>query len=432
MFIQTAYFIATDFVQDHIIEPIIHFPYHFFQFVVPLPTPIMHILMWVMLAASAMIAIGFLYRYAVGLFLMSFTYLWLIDKGFFNNHYYLITLLSILLLLVRGDAWGVLWRRMSNKYNKKKSINYIPNWQVFILRAQIFIVFFIAGIHKLNPYWLIHFQPMDYILNAKADISSLEFLRSTAVAAFFSYGGLIVDISVGFLLWWKRTRILGIVMLIGFNFLNFWLFWNIGEIGIFPLLLLSTIILFLEPETPAHWFGEKSAVRNPQPSQAPSTKSQIPNSKSQSLITAFIVIYLTFQFFFPFRHLLYPGHVDWTGEGQRFAWRMKIMLKEADINFFIKDNNDNKYPVPVNKMLSPKQYNNLIYYPDLIPPVAQALKKEALKQGITSPQVVADFNVKFMGVHPSKPLVSPDTDLSRVRNHPFLHSKWIMNNDNNE
>lgn len=422
MFVQTAYFIATDFVEHHITRPIIHFPYHFFQFVVPLPSPAMDILMWVMMATSALIAIGFLYRYSIGLFLLCFTYLWLIDKGLFNNHYYLITLLSILLLVVRGDSWGVLRRRIFNKKNKKKPINYIPNWQVFILKAQIFIVFFIAGINKLNPYWLIHFQPMDYILNAKADISGLAFLRSTAVAAFFSYGGLIVDISVGFLLWWKRTRVIGIVMLIGFNFLNFGLFWNIGEIGIFPLLLLSTIVLFLEPDTPARWFGKQSAVGSPQ--------SAVHRSPfSQSLINTLLITYLTFQLLFPFRHLLYPGHVDWTGEGQRFAWRMKIMLKEADINFFIKDNNDNKYPVEVAKMLSPKQYNNLIYYPDLIPPVAQALKQQALKQGITSPQVVADFKVKFMGVHPAKPIVSPDTDLSRVRNHPFLHSKWIMINN---
>ncbi len=418
MFIQTAHFIATDFVEHHITRPIIHFPYHFFQFVTPLPPLAMNVLMWVMLAASAMIAIGFLYRYAVGLFLMSFTYLWLIDKGFFNNHYYLITLFSILLLFVRGDAWGVAWRRISNKNSKKKSISYIPNWQLFILKAQIVIMFFVAGINKLNPYWLIHFQPMDYILHAKADISGLEFLRNTALAAFFSYGGLIVDISVGFLLWWKRTRILGIVMLIGFNFLNFWLFWNIGEIGIFPLLLLSTVVLFLEPNTPARWFGKQPKVHD-----TPPIETSV--HRSSSIIHRFIIVYLVFHLLFPFRHLLYPGHVDWTGEGQRFAWRMKIMLKEADIDFFIKDNDGNKYPVPVNKMLSPKQYNNLIYYPDLIPPVAQALKKEALKKGITTPQVVADFNVKFMGVHPAQPIVMPDTDLSRVTNHPFLHSQWI-------
>ncbi len=418
MFIQTAYFIHTNFVQHHVIEPIIHFKYYFFQFVEPLPSPFMHALMWVMLLASTLITLGFLYRLGILIFLISFSYLWLIDKGFFNNHYYLISLICLLLLLVKGDAWGTLAKNIRNKNNKKKIIYNIPNWQTFILKAQIVIVFFIAGLNKLNPYWLVHFQPMEYILNMKADISGLAFLRSTAVAAFFSYGGLIVDLSVGFLLWYKRTRIIGIIALVGFNFLNFWLFWNIGEIGIFPLLLLSTIVLFLEPDTPAKLFSRQSIANNSQ-----STAESV--SRSPSVVHRLIIAYLVFQFLFPFRHLLYPGHVDWTGEGQRFAWRMKIMLKEADIDFFIKNETGEKYPVEVAKMLSPKQYNNLIYYPDMIPPLARRLKSAALEQGISNPQVVADFKVRFMGVHPSQAIVPPDKDLSRVPIHPFRHSKWI-------
>lgn len=415
MFVQTAYFIYINFVQHHVIEPIIHFKYYFFQFIEPLPAPAMYTLMWIMLLASILIMLGFLYRLGVLIFLVSFSYLWLIDKGFFNNHYYLISLICLLLLMVKGDAWGAL---KINIKNNKKSIYNISNWQIFILKAQIFIVFFIAGINKLNPYWLVHFQPMEYILQTKADVSGLDFLRSAAVAAFFSYGGLIIDLSVGFLLWYKRTRTIGIIALVGFNFLNFWLFWNIGEIGIFPLLLLATIVLFLEPDTPAKLFSRQSAVRSPQSAVDLSIDKQ-------SIIHYLVIAYLVFQFLFPFRHLLYPGQVDWTGEGQRFAWRMKIMLKEADIDFFIKNETGEKYPVEVAKMLSPKQYNNLIYYPDLIPSLARRLKSAALKQGISNPQVVADFKVKFMGVHPSQAIVVPDIDLSRVHIHPFQHSKWI-------
>jgi len=419
MFIQTAYFIATDFVQHNVLAPIIHFKYSFFQFLEPLPAPAMHALMWVMLLASILIATGFLYRLGVGVFLISFTYLWLLDKGFFNNHYYLITSLSCLLLFVRANMWGALkWGKVS-KTTKKNQIYYISNVEIFVLKIQVFIIFFVAGINKISPYWLSHFQPMDYILNAKADISGLEFLRSTAVVAFFSYGGLIVDISVGFLLWWKRTRIIGIILLISFNVLNFWLFWNIGEIGIFPLLLLATIVLFLEPDTPAKLWQK---LRN-KPLAVHSPSSAVRPTSHSTFITGLIIAYLVFQFLFPFRHLLYPGHVDWTGEGQRFSWRMKTMLKEADIHFFIKNENGEKYPVEVAKMLSPKQYNNLIYYPDLIPPIARRLKKEALKQGIANPQVVADFNVKFMGVHPKQPIVAPDTDLSRIKIHPSFKIK---------
>ena len=102
------------------------------------------------------------------------------------------------------------------------------------------------------------------------------------------------------------------------------------------------------------------------------------------------------------------------------------MLKEADIQFFVKDNNQNKYPVDVQKMLSPKQYNNLIYYPDLIPTVARAIKQQALQQNIPQPQINANFNVSFMGIHPKQAIVSPTIDLSNLRTHPFRHDTWIQ------
>lgn len=441
MFIQTAYFIQTGFVKKNILDPIIHFKYHFFQFLEPLPDPAMHLLMWVMLLSTVLIMTGFFYRAGVLVFLLTFTYLCLLDKGYFNNHYYLISLMCFLMLWLKADGWGALG---------KKAVKSIPNWQIFILKSQMVIVFFVAGLNKINPYWLIEFQPMAFILERKAEVSGLPFLKSMAIAAFFSYGGFLLDLLVGFGLWWKRTRLISILALIAFNVLNFWMFWNIGEIGIFPLMLLSTIILFVEPELPAQWWkryfpketgsfkkqkkGKNAKKKDGKTKPVAVQKTvvdvnefiQKPDKKQQWLAIG-IGAYLLFHLIFPFRHLLYPGHVDWTGEGQRFAWRMKIMAKEADVNFFIKNGETGeKYPVNVAKMLSPKQYTNLVYYPDVIPQLAQRLKKEAIAKGIPKPQVVADFNVEFMRSHPKQPIIDPELDLSNVRIRAFRHSDWIL------
>jgi len=441
MFIQTAYFIQSGFVEKNILDPIIHFKYHFFQFLEPLPDPAMHLLMWVMLLSTVLIMTGFFYRAGVLVFFLTFTYLWLLDKGYFNNHYYLISLMCFLMFWVRADGWGALG---------KKAVKNIPNWQIFILKAQMVIVFFIAGLNKINPYWLLEFQPMQFILERKAEVSELPFIKSAAIAAFFSYGGFLLDLLIGFGLWWKRTRFISILALIAFNVLNFWMFWNIGEIGIFPLMILSTIILFIEPELPEQWWkrfrpDRSKPVRSANSSRSKSSKKtkktkHPKDTGSSENLTATrsltvlgnisglcIGVYLLFHLIFPFRHLLYPGHVDWTGEGQRFAWRMKIMAKEADINFFVKNGETGeKYPVNVAKMLSPKQYTNLVYYPDVIPQLAQRLKKEAIAKGIPSPQVVADFNVEFMESHPIQALVDPEQDLSSVRIRAFRHSDWIL------
>ena len=39
----------------------------------------------------------------------------------------------------------------------------------------------------------------------------------------------------------------------------------------------------------------------------------------------------------PFRHFLYPGDVDWTEEGSRFAWRMMLVDKPAAMQFLARD-----------------------------------------------------------------------------------------------
>ena len=38
-----------------------------------------------------------------------------------------------------------------------------------------------------------------------------------------------------------------------------------------------------------------------------------------------VVLFLGIQFLLPLRHLLYPGNVNWTEEGFRFAWRVMLV-----------------------------------------------------------------------------------------------------------
>ncbi len=426
MAIQTVWFIASGFVEKEVIEPIIHFKFYWFSFLEPLPALGMHGLMGVLLIASILVMIGWQYRKAMVVFFVSFTYLWLLDKGYFNNHYYLISLLSFLMIFMNADACFSLKAKSAKNGSKAGSaLQFIPRWQPFILKAQLVIVLVISGINKINPYWLFDYQPMKYILEQKALASGATFSGSIPILLFFCYGGLLLDLFVGIGLWWKKTRIPSAIALILFNLINFWMFYNIGEIGIFPLLMIASIVLFLEPATVIKrtppFVSQFFSISN---SDQPSAKTSIP--KTKKIIPYLVGGYLIFHLLFPFRHLLYPGHVDWTGQGQRFAWRMKIMLKEIkDIQFKLEGHNGQEYPVTVAKMLSPKQYTNLIYYPDLIPQLAQRLKKEGISKGLTNPKVKADFKVKFMGRPGYFPIVDPNTDLSKAKIHPFFSSKWI-------
>ena len=119
------------------------------------------------------------------------------------------------------------------------------------------------------------------------------------------------------------------------------------------------------------------------------------------------------------------GYVDYNGIGQRFSWRMKIMYKESDINYFIYNPmNKEQYELDVAKMLTQKQYNNLKYFPDLIVPLAKQIKAEARdKFGIQNAQVTCEYKLAFMGEN-EQFFFSPSINLANLSNRESVN-KWL-------
>lgn len=397
--IQTVSFLSEGFIQQNFVDSKIRFRFSCFEFLEPLSKQGMNLLLLIMLISGVLIIFGRFFKFATTLFGLIFTYIWLLDKSYFNNHYYFISLLVLILLFTNADAWGSLKGK-----NKKTSV---PYYQIFALKAQIFLAFFIGGINKINYYWLIKNQPMQHVLETKAELNGYDWLSSPAFYSFFSWSGLVFDLSIGFLLWFPKTRRVGIYLFVAFNLMNYWLFHDIGEIGIFPFLLLACIAIFLNPDAIAKTFGW--IVPNKK------TKSNVTDSKVTPYWVPIVSCYLFLQLILPFRHALYEGHVDWNGRGQRFSWRMKIMYKDVDMHFFlIEKGKKERLEVNLGHFLNDKQYTNLMYYPDFIPELAKYIKREGLQQGLRDPKVVADFRVGFNG-EAKKLLIDPKTDLSKVK-----------------
>ena len=395
--LQMLWFIKVDFVYEDIIKPIIHFP--FFSFLKPLPDFIMHSIIYLNIIAGVGIILGRYLKIVLGFFLLSFTYLWLLDKGYYNNHYYLTSLIAFLLLLIPGlgeNGWKI----------KRENITHsLPRWCFQILKFQWFIVFFIAGVNKLNKYWLFQFQPMKFVFDFKAKFSGNQFWAQEWLAPLFSYGGLFFDLGIGFLLLFKKTRLIAFLLLVGFNSFNGIFFSDIGEIGIFPFFVLTAILVFLETEE--------------------TTSKQQLKIKPSKLTHYLLYAWVIFQFVFPFRHLLYKGYVDWTGEQQRFAWRMKIAQKEVDMQFYVNEKgNQQKHPINIEKTLTPKQYNNLGYCPDFLPVLGEFLAQEAEKQGIRKPIVTADFKVSLNG-NAKQYIINNKQALNQLSYANSKHNKWI-------
>jgi hypothetical protein len=410
-----------DFITEDLVKPLLHFKFYFFSFLEPLPLEFLQMLMLLLGCAAVMIVLGYYYRLAIGFWFFGFTYLWLLDKGFFNNHYYLISILLAMMFFLDADKWNPIRKGGPGRAT-------VPRWQTLVLCGQIFIVFFWGGLNKLNAGWLVNHQPIAFILDYKTQFTGQDFWKSPALEGTMIWGGLVFDLLVIPALWWRRTRILALLGMLAFNGFNFWVFHDVGGIGIFPWLILATAVLFFPPD-----IGEKIYSRF-QKSRKLSVKSKkkrdVPSgfdaSKKPLLLKVFAA-FLVFQLLFPARHLLIPDHVDWTGEGQRFAWRMKIFYKDFEMHWFMvaDGGQGERFEVDPGKMLTPKQYTALAYYPDLIPPTARFLHKEALKKGLHNPVIQVDF-VSGLNGWPKQALLDPDIDASELTTNPFKHSSWIL------
>lgn len=406
----TRYF-EYDRIGRYYIEPTFFFPYEFFPFISPLPGTLMYWVFFAMGIFALGVTVGFFYRASAILFCLTYTYVFLIDKTDYNNHYYLIILVSFLLILVDADRWAALDRW----HNPKLSIEQVPFWNVFILRAQIFVVYFFGGVAKLNPDWLVG-QPIGAWLNNRAHYPVLgPFFASEWAGLIFGYGGLLFDLSIGFLLIWRPTRFLAFLLILYFNLMNAWLF----SIGIFPYMMIATTILFVEPDWPRH------ILRLPwraMPKFEP--RRVIPY---RPWVVGFVTVYMALQILIPLRHFLYPGEVSWTEEGHRFSWHMKLRSKSGRAAFTMIDpRTDQIWPVDISQDLTDRQSEKMAGRPDMILQYVRYLETKFIQAGVEEPIIKVEAWASLNG-RPYQYLIYPTIDLTKVEADPlFYHTAWIV------
>ncbi len=399
------YYFNIDLLDKGLRAPAMRFTYEGFEWIKLLPGKSMEVILFLLLVAAVCITLGIVYRIATIFFFTFFTYLFFIDKSLYNNHLYLFVLLCFLLTVVKGDA--------ALSVTKKNQSATIPQWQLLLLKIQIFIVYFYGGLAKLNADWLIRHEPMHSMLQSSYSSSTVENL--------LVYGGLLFDLSIGFLLWNKRTRLMGVVGVVFFNISNAIIF---NDIGVFPFFMLAATVLFFNPETINRvMMGTKTQPKKDGKKIASSPKLFLPSSKINWLIG----VYLTFQLLFPFRYLLFPGNAEWYGVGQRFSWRMKIQSRQVkELKYTVVDY-DHKQLMDLDpsQYLTAAQIQSLYLDPKMILQFAQFLASDATKKGLTNIAVKSKVKVVFNG-RPEQYVINPETDLSKLNYHPYDLRNWVL------
>ncbi|HHP7241043.1 MAG TPA: HTTM domain-containing protein [Cyclobacteriaceae bacterium] len=416
MLFSTVRYMAMGWVDTQLIDSVIHFHYFGFDWIKPLPGTWMYAVFVLMILSSLGILVGFLYRLSAILFFLCFSYVELIDITYYLNHYYFVSIVSFLLILVPANQFFSLDARRNPDLLKDK----VSRWCIGILKLQIAIVYVYAGLAKINYDWLINALPLSIWLPAKSSIPVIGFLfEYHATAYVFSWIGMFFDTFIIFGLLWHRSRWISYFLVIIFHTLTGILF----QIGVFPLVMIFAVTIFFSGPFHLKIINGLSKSLNISPLER-HTKEAKP-SPTNRLILPFLFCYFLFQVLFPWRYLFYPGNVFWTEEGYRFAWRVMLMEKAGTATFYVKDGPGGKEGAVINReFLRPHQEKQMAMQPDMILQFAHFLDEHFKLRGMNDPYVRVEAWVT-LNARPAHLLIDPQKDLTTISDG-WGKKDWIL------
>jgi hypothetical protein len=392
--------------------------YDLFHWVKPIPIFWFNILFYLLYLSSFLFIIGYKYRINAIILFLGITYCFLIDKGHYNNHLYLYSLILLLMTLVEADKYF----SIDSYIKKKKDPTFntdILSWQIWIFRFQFFIVYFYGGLAKLHLDWFKGF-PMKFWLNSLSSNftgSAAKFFQSEFAPYFFSYSGIIFDLSIGFLLLSKRWRKWALIPLITFHVSNHFL-WYIGS---FPWVMIFTTPIFFSDTFFKSFFDSISSFLNSifNKNFTPVTISKFnkPSANLKKTIIVFVSIWITLQCTIPFRRYLYDGHPSWTGQGHLFSWRMMLVdiMHGISIEFYIPSNND-RFQVGLENYLNYRQFKKLSRVPMNVIKFTNYLSDEFKSN---NPGIEYDIKIIFLkSVNERTPKLVLDSTINYA-NYPY-------------
>ncbi len=417
MFLSIVRFWSYGWIEKLYLQPKFFFSYYGFEFVKPLG-PYTYLLFLVCALSALAVALGYKYRLAIVIFFLSFTYIELMDKTTYLNHYYFISLLSFLMIFLPANAYF--------SFDAKKSpalaSEYVPRWSIDSIKLLLAIVYIYAGLAKLNSDWLVEAMPLKIWLPSKYDLPLLgDLLQETWVIYLFSWSGAIYDLSIPFLLLYKRTRVIAFLLVIVFHVLTRVLF----PIGMFPYIMIVSATIFFDAKLHDRilaWIGKVFRVN----------KAYFDNDNIWKLTStghpwrvSVLLLFFAVQLIFPFRYLAYPGEVFWTEQGYRFSWRVMLMEKAGYANFRIQDSEtDEQFYVDNTDFLTAFQEKQMSTQPDFILQYAHFLKDHFDSQGHQNIEIYVESYVALNGRR-SQPYIDPKTNLVAER-ESFRHKHWIL------
>ncbi|MUU79790.1 HTTM domain-containing protein [Winogradskyella endarachnes] len=399
------------------LQPKFQFSYYGFQWVKPIGS-YTYLLFALCGLAALFILIGFKYRIAIITFFLSFTYIELMDKTTYLNHYYFISVLSFLMCFLPANAYFSV-----DAYLKKTHYKQIPKWTIDIIKLLLGTVYFYAGLAKLNSDWLFKAMPLKIWLPSKYDIPIIgqTLMHKEWFHFAMSWSGMLYDLAIPFLLLYKKTRTLAFVLVVIFHVFTRILF----PIGMFPYIMIISTLIFFDANVHEKILNVFRGVIQSLKLKTRRLSEQSYFYSKRKIIIPILALFFVVQLVFPWRYVLYPNELFWTEEGYRFSWRVMLMEKAGYANFKIVNSETKDFFYVDNlDFLTPFQEKQMSFQPDFILEYAHYLGDHFKSQGHQNVQVFVDCFVALNG-RLSQPYIDPNVDLYQEK-ESFKHKNWIL------
>ncbi len=407
----TIRFAQKGWIHQNYIHP--NFFFSFSPFLSPLEGNGMYYVFFILGVSSLFIALGFCYRFSTIVHFSLFTYVELLDKTYYLNHYYLVSLLLFWMIFVPANRSfsldSFLFPHIKTSFCK--------NWHIAIFKIQLSIVYFFAGIAKINTDWLLRAQPLATWLPGRYDIPIIgNILQFKNVAYVFSWTGCIYDTLIWVFLWIKKTRSFAYFLVLIFHILTGILF---PRIGMFPYIMICSTIIFFSSSfhmKVLSFFGAKLNIDN--------VRYSTKRIEGKSLQMYLVMFYLVFQFLVPFRYVLYSGNVFWNEKGYRFSWRVMLMEKNGMTSIILKDPIKNTTKeIDQELYLTPFQQQQMKSQPDMILQFSNYIGDQFYTKNGYKPEIYVKSR---MSLNSRRSQEFTDSTIDVYNAHRPLYNNWII------
>ncbi|XP_065061056.1 vitamin K-dependent gamma-carboxylase-like [Rhopilema esculentum] len=401
-----------------------------FSWVQPLPLEWMYMVYAAMFLSAIGIMLGFLYRLSCTSFVLTYWYLFFLDKTTWNNHSYLYGLVGFMLLLTNAHHyWSVdalLWPSIRNVS--------VPRWHYGIFKFQFTLVYFYAGLKKLDMDWVSGYSMTGLSRQWVFDPLRYLGLSNDVIDHFFVHiCGLTFDLIEGFLLLFDRTRPFGFLFGGMFHLMNSQMF----SIGMFPWTMLATMPIFchaawpkkLISHAPGFFKSFLPTIKQCKDNIVCSNvvKGKLPRMQWFSISIA--SLYVALQLTLPYSHSITKGYNAWTQGLYGYSWDMMVhswTTQHVVIKVVDNATGEATYlrPGAFIKGRKERRWNT---HPDMIKQYALCLAENIKKTPeleIQQPRIYFDvwrsLNKRFQ-----QRLIDPNVDMVTAPWSHFQESTWI-------